>query len=362
MTNKYCIIRLEKVKSWTELQARARHNNRTSKIRETDTYDVSKSASNEILRPENVKNPGAIKAAYDGYMSRLSRKPRPDAVRAVELVVTFSPEVKDILSPDDQRKYFQDSIQHLKNKFGEDNFFGGWIHHDEETPHAHLFYIPIDANNVLNFKGFMHGKNAFSQFQTDFYNEVGKKYGLDRGEIKEEKKQHVDVRTYKKELLFKEVDKELKLYELDAAKAELQEREQELKAREAQLDQKEKELLEAFAAVKTKDAALDAEFEVLTAKSLELDGLRKFFEKQHLNQTKQLNAQYKAKLTEFETPLKTINEAIELHDDFQTHLNLRLNGDLRAVNNFYEANKDWTVGLDPTKEQNYSSKDIEFGR
>ena len=86
----------------------------------------------------------------------------------------------------------------------------------------------------------MHGKNAFSQFQTDFYNEVGKKYGLDRGEIKEEKKQHVDVRTYKKELLFKEVDKELKLYELDAAKAELQEREQELKAREAQLDQKKK--------------------------------------------------------------------------------------------------------------------------
>ena len=40
---------------------------------------------------------------------------------------------------------------------------------------------------------------------TDFYNEVGKKYGLDRGEIKEEKKQHVDVRTYKKELLLKKL-------------------------------------------------------------------------------------------------------------------------------------------------------------
>ena len=115
--------------------------------------------------------------------------------------------------------------------------------------------------------------------------------------------------------------------------------------------EKRRELIAAVKKTKELQAQLDEEFQVLKTKSLELDGIRKFLEKKQLDQTNQLNAQYKSKITELGAQLKTINEAIELHDDFQTHLNLRLNGDLREVNNFYEENRDWTVGCDPTKNQ-----------
>ena len=339
----YCIIRLEKIKSWRELQARSRHNNRTSKERPTDDFDETKTCFNEKLNEQNISNPAAIKKAYERVMNNLSRKPRPDAVKAVEIVVTFSNPVQDRLTPEQQKSYFEESVKHLKDKFGEDNFFGGWIHHDEKTKHAHLYFIPVDKNRVLNFKSFMHGKNAFSDFQTDFHKEVGSKFGLDRGIIREEKKKHQSVKAYKRALLDKEVEvKDVKLSELDDARAGLEA----LRLANAMQDER----------LQAREAALEARAEELEALSLALQGkeasneaLRAFFEARSV----EMGRQYKAKLNELGEELAIVNQARDLFDDFRIHMDLHFNGNIEDSNRFYAnaQNDEWLKMCDPTQEE-----------
>ena len=54
----------------------------------------------------------------------------------------------------------------------------GLIHYDEATPHLHAFYIPVH-DGKLNCKHYLGGD--ISEFQTEFYEKTGAKYGLDRG-------------------------------------------------------------------------------------------------------------------------------------------------------------------------------------
>ena len=51
---------------------------------------------------------------------------------------------------------------------------------DETTPHMHLNLVPITKDGRLCSKD-LFDKPKLQQLQTDFYNAVGKKYGLQRG-------------------------------------------------------------------------------------------------------------------------------------------------------------------------------------
>lgn len=331
----YCIIRLEKVKTWGELQARARHNNRTIE-QSTDNFDKSKTIQNRIFG--DVSTPSRIRNFYEKAMESLSRKPRPDAVKAVEIVATFSNPVKDRLTKEEQNDYFEKTIEHLDNKFGKHNRLGAWVHFDEETPHIHLFYLPIDQNKVLNFKSFLHGSAQFSKFQSDFHKEVGSKFGLERGEIREEKKKHVSVKAYKRALLDKEID----LKELDEARAGLEAlhlansmQDERLKAREAALEARAKELEALSLALQGKEASTEA--------------LRAFFEARSV----EIGRQYKAKLNELGEELSIVNKARELFDDFRIHMDLHFDGNIEDSNRFYAnaQNDEWLKMCDPTQEE-----------
>jgi hypothetical protein len=54
---------------------------------------------------------------------------------------------------------------------------------------------PIDENGKLNARKFFGGRDKMSALQDDFYNSVGKEFGLDRG-IKGSKAKHQTIKSY----------------------------------------------------------------------------------------------------------------------------------------------------------------------
>ncbi len=108
----------------------------------------------------------------------LKRKVRSDAVYLGSFVLGASPEFFRASTPEKQYAFFRDCVKFFKDKYGEENVLSAVVHLDETTPHLHLNLIPI-VNGKLCAKDLFDRQLAI--LQTEFWKEVGEKYGLDRG-------------------------------------------------------------------------------------------------------------------------------------------------------------------------------------
>jgi len=108
---------------------------------------------------------------------------RKNGVLAVEVVMTSSPEFSG-----NWTAYLNACDKWAKELFGKDNVLHVAHHKDEKTPHTHIVFVPR-KDNRLNAKFFIGGhRNRMVELQTDFYNKVGKQFGLERGKPREETK------------------------------------------------------------------------------------------------------------------------------------------------------------------------------
>lgn len=98
-----------------------------------------------------------------------------------------------------------DVYNFFAKKFGEQNIAAFVVHLDETNPHVHCKVLPVTESNKLSWRLVMVGKDntkeAYRQnmlkLHNDFYNAVGSKYGLERGEhISETKAQHRTTEQY----------------------------------------------------------------------------------------------------------------------------------------------------------------------
>lgn len=225
-------MRFEKIKTWNDVQARARHNNRTIPLENTN---INPELAKQNIRGGNIYDPATIRQHYSNVVKNLKKKPRPDAVKAIEIVATFSNTAKDCLTPDQQKDYFQDALKALDDKFGADNRMGFWIHYDETTPHLHAFYIPVH-DGKLNCKHYLGGD--ISAFQTEFYEKTGAKYGLDRGVRREESLKHKTLKDFRDALLRKGVE----MGDVEEARAQLLAVAEEMDKQNQRLAQQQKEV------------------------------------------------------------------------------------------------------------------------
>lgn len=134
-------------------------------------------------------------AVYADFLQKLPAKIRKNAVYGLSFVVGAS---ADFARFDD---FFADARKWLDARFGGASNCCGWaIHRDEATPHMQLMYIPLQAGK-LNAKHFIGGsKHVMEQLQTDFYNEVGKKYGMAKPVSKSQtKKVHQSAEAWERE-------------------------------------------------------------------------------------------------------------------------------------------------------------------
>lgn len=191
----YQILRFEKIKTRQSLEGRCKH---ATRERQPSNADPALKALNQVDRmtQETLE-------AFDRRLAELS-KIRKDNVRAVEILVAFSPSEAARLSKAEQDHYFADAKAWFSKLFGgEKNLLNTTIHSDEHTSrHMTMFVMPIqtikdeqtgqEQGEKFNCKHWLGGARRLSLLQTRFHIDVAARYGLERG-VQGSKATHQEV-------------------------------------------------------------------------------------------------------------------------------------------------------------------------
>lgn len=172
-------------------------------------------------------------AFIDGRIKQLSpkRKIKNDAVLITSFILDSDKEFFDRITVENQKQFFADCTDFFSERYGKENVVSAVVHLDESTPHLHLNLMPVTDGRLCAKELF--DRNALRDLQTDFYEVVGKKYGLERGKEGSAAK-HLDTVAYKTKKM------------TEAAEAKVRE------AEEAQAAAKPvKELLESYKSAKS---------------------------------------------------------------------------------------------------------------
>lgn len=199
---KYGIIRMQKFHKDAILGIQ-KHNQREGENSKNKDIDSTRTMLNyDFVNEDKIKYHEEIKKMT---ATRVKRKIRNDAVLVAEFFVSASSEYMNAMSPDEQRKYFEASLDHIAGKYGQQNILYAVVHNDESTPHMHVGFVPITDDRRLAAKEYFHGKTKIRRIQDDFHNYMNKRgYDIERGEPSE--LQHRSVHEFKKQ----EREKELK--------------------------------------------------------------------------------------------------------------------------------------------------------
>ncbi len=159
-----------------------------SPVEEENERDESFQASNPYIDSSRNKDNYHIIYPFKSYIEiinrrlaqlELKRKIRSDAILMNSFVVTSDGEFFKGLRPWEQRDFFRNCVQFFEDKYGTNNMISTVVHMDETTPHLHLNFIPINDGRLSSKSLFDRQKLA--QLQTELWEQVGKKYGLQRG-------------------------------------------------------------------------------------------------------------------------------------------------------------------------------------
>lgn len=217
MADNYFIFRTGKLKSHQDVVNVLKEQHRA------DDYE-----SHRADKTQSYKNEYSAKyqRAIQTFDELLPKKRRKNAVVGLNFVVSTSQEFS---SKAEESAFYGQAINYISQNFGR---VVGWaIHRDETSTHLQCVTIPL-VDGKLNARELLGGdKHRMSAIQTDFYNKVGKEFGLKRGkDVAETKAVHKTV--------------EQKHREQEKALAE---REKKLSEREKELDRQESLLNEKMA-------------------------------------------------------------------------------------------------------------------
>ncbi|MEJ9187930.1 MobV family relaxase, partial [Bacillus cereus] len=190
--NKFAIIHMQKFQI-SDVQGIQKHNQRQGKSKSNLDIDYSKSEQNyDLLNQQKIRYESTIKQEIS---ERVKRKPRANSVVLSEFVVTASPDYMHSLSLEEQKRYFESSLDFIQKRYGKQNTLYAMVHMDEATPHMHIGVMPITEDNRLSAKDMFTRKELIS-LQQDFPLEMREKgFDVDRGEGSEKK--HLSPQAFK---------------------------------------------------------------------------------------------------------------------------------------------------------------------
>lgn len=190
----FAIMRFEKMGSLNEVTRSLRH---IFREQETPNADAARCELNENLISKITTCAEQSINLMKERLKRLDKPPRSNAVLAIEVIFTASPESMETLTLNQRRQYFRDSARWFAAKVGAENLLVAQIHRDESCEHLHLLCLPIlVGENTLNCRKLIGGhKNRASELQDEFFETVAKKYGLDRGK-RGSRQKHTSLREH----------------------------------------------------------------------------------------------------------------------------------------------------------------------
>lgn len=190
----YGIVRIQKFGSGS-VKGIEIHECRKKDVSHTNKdIDWERTGDNYDLHPEQNRNFNRAVKQRIGKLN-LKKAVRKDAVVMAQVLVTSDHIFFETLSKQQQEQFFKDSYDFLAERYGKENIISSTVHLDERTPHMHFNFVPVTADGRLSAKIVFTRQNLIEQ-QTAFYEQVGKKYGLERG-IEGRKVKHLETHEFK---------------------------------------------------------------------------------------------------------------------------------------------------------------------
>lgn len=184
MTPNYAIFRTDKLKTHADVVNVLKEQHREASY-ESKRADPSKLDLNDFSSD--------YEEALRQYDELLPKKVRKNAVVGLNFLVSTSDEFQ---SAEEEKDYYKRSRDFIEARFG--TIVGWAIHRDETSTHMQVVTIPL-IDGKLNAREMLGGsKHRMSEIQTEFYNEVGKNFGLKRGKEKSQAV-HKTVEQYHRE-------------------------------------------------------------------------------------------------------------------------------------------------------------------
>lgn len=175
----YAVLRVAKIKTAQQASAKTAHNYREHSLSNVD--QDAPHPNREYLNHEK-RNYGEL--ADQRIAQVVTRKVRADQVKAVEVILTGSPEgfKRDATGRAvdySKSKWAQDNLHFLQNKYGKENVVSFTLHQDELTPHVHAVIVPITPDGRLAAKE-LFTPTTLRELQTE-YAQAMAPHGFERG-------------------------------------------------------------------------------------------------------------------------------------------------------------------------------------
>lgn len=189
----YAVIRVAKIKSAQQASAKTAHNYREHSLSNVD--QDAPHPNREYLNHEK-RNYGEL--AEQRIAQVVTRKVRADQVKAVEVILTGSPEgfKRDATGRAldySKSKWAQDNLHFLQNKYGKENVVSFTLHQDEKTPHVHAVIVPITPDGRLAAKE-LFTPQTLRELQSE-YAQAMQAHGFERG-VEHSQTQHQPPRRH----------------------------------------------------------------------------------------------------------------------------------------------------------------------
>lgn len=172
------------------------HNQREKESKTNMDIDKERSLLNyDLLNNNPIDYDKRIQREIDERYTG-ERAIRKDAVKLCSFVVTSDKAFFDGLNPQEEKRFFEESLNFLQDRYGEKNMVYAVVHKDEKTPHMHVGMVPITSEGQLAAKQFFGKKIELQQLQDKYHEHVVKKgFNLERGVSSDRK--HVEAQRFK---------------------------------------------------------------------------------------------------------------------------------------------------------------------
>lgn len=161
-------------------------------------FDIDSSCSDlnyDLLNGTRINYNNRIQQEIDERYTG-TKKIRKDAVMLCSFLITSDKDFFDRLDPEEEKRYFQESLKFLQDRYGKDNMIYAVVHKDEKTPHMHVGMVPITSDGKFAAKEFFGKRSELQQLQDQFHEHIVKAgFSLERG-ISSDKK-HVEPKRFK---------------------------------------------------------------------------------------------------------------------------------------------------------------------
>ena len=184
---------MEKYKR-TDIVGIGRENERDENYKSTRNPQIDKSKTR--LNYHTVPYEKKYLSFIDERIKQLSpkRKIKDDAVLITSFILGSDKEFFDRITAEQQKQFFADCTDFFSERYGKENVVSAVVHLDESTPHLHFNLMPVTDGRLCAKELF--DRAALRELQTNFYEVVGKKYGLERGKEGSTAK-HLDTVAFK---------------------------------------------------------------------------------------------------------------------------------------------------------------------